>query len=142
MLGRCKDAYHSRLGDGSKDVPRVGMDYMHISDHGVTNKIDEIPENVDEKITMLVMKDAWHKSIWVYPVEGKDVSAAGWLPDMVKTDMAACGLDNCMLVVKSDQEPALLDLVNGVIEHRDEPTIPGSSPVHKSHCEGRLERGA
>ena len=46
-------------------------DYMNISDHGVTNKADEVPENAGEVITMLVLKDAWHNSIWVYPIEDK-----------------------------------------------------------------------
>ena len=144
MLGRCKDAYHSRLGDGSKDVPRVGMDYMHISDNGVTNKIDEIPENIDETITMLVLKDAWHKSIWVYPVEGKGVTAAAWLPEMVKTDMAACGLDNCMLVVKSDQEPAIKELQEELARQRRIDgavgTVIENSKVGDSSSNGRTER--
>ena len=145
LLGRCKDVYHSRLGDGSNDVPRVGMDYMHISDHGVTNKIDEIPENVDETITMLVLKDAWHKSIWVYPVVGKGVTAAQWLPDMVKADMASsCGLDNCMLVVKSDQEPAIKELQEEIARQRRVDgavgTVIENSKVGDSSSNGRTER--
>lgn len=144
MLGRCKDVYHSRLGDGSDDVPRVGMDYMHISDHGVTNKIDEIPENIDETITMLVLKDAWHKSIWVYPVEGKGVTAAQWLPDRVKADMASSGLDNCMLVVKSDQEPAIKELQEEIARQRRVDgavvTVIENSKVGDSSSNGRTER--
>ena len=79
-------------------------------------------------MTMLVMKDFWHKSIWIYPVEGKGVTKADWLAAMIKNDLATCGLDNCMLVVKSDQEPAIRELQEE-IARRDGPTAHwGQSP--------------
>ena len=47
------------------------MDYMYLSEKGVTSKREEAPE---DSITILVVKDFWHKSIWVYPVEGKGLT--------------------------------------------------------------------
>jgi len=43
MRGRCKDVYHARLS-AEQDIPRIGIDYMHVSEHGVTHKKDEVPD--------------------------------------------------------------------------------------------------
>ena len=50
-------------------------------------------------------------------------------------------LGHNLFFLKSDQERALLDLVKGVIEQRDEPTDPESAPVHESQSNGVTERG-
>ena len=47
MMGRSKDVYHARLG-GGEDVPRIGMDYMFVSERGVTSKAEENPENIGD----------------------------------------------------------------------------------------------
>ena len=44
------------------------------------------------------------------------------------------------VVLRSDQEPAILDLINGVIETRQDPTIPQNSPVGESQSNGLVER--
>ena len=70
MMGRSKDAYHARLAEVD-DVPRIGMDYMRVSEHGVNSTVEVAAGDVG--ITMLVVKDFMYKSVWVYPVEGKGV---------------------------------------------------------------------
>ena len=44
------------------------------------------------------------------------------------------------VILKSDQEPAIMDLINGVIEARAESTIPENSPVGESQSNGLVER--
>ena len=44
------------------------------------------------------------------------------------------------VILCSDQEPASLDLVEGVIAARTEPTIPQNSPVGESQSNGLVER--
>ena len=44
------------------------------------------------------------------------------------------------VILRTDQEPAILDLVNGVIETRTEPTLPENSPVGESQSNGMVER--
>jgi hypothetical protein len=44
------------------------------------------------------------------------------------------------VVLRSDQEPAMLDLIAGVIEARQDPTIPQNSPVGESQSNGLVER--
>ena len=119
------------------------MDYMHISEKGVSHKADEIEEGETEVLTMLVVKDAWHKSIWAYPVEGKGVTAAEWLPEMVRKDLSTSGLDNCMLVVKADQEPAIRELQEELARQRRASgavgTIIENSKVGDSSSNGRTD---
>ena len=64
-MGRCKDVYHARRAE-ALDVPRVGMDYKRVTEQGVSSKGEKDEERPG--ITMLVLKDQWQKSIWVYPV--------------------------------------------------------------------------
>ena len=54
MMGRPKDAYHAWLAE-VEDVPRIGMDYMRVSEHGVNSTVEGAAGDVG--ITMLVVKD-------------------------------------------------------------------------------------
>ena len=115
MMGRSKDAYHARLAEVD-DVPRIGMDYMRVSMHGVNSTAEGAAGDVG--ITMLVVKDFMHKSVWVYPVEGTGATMAEWLPGMIRADMSTCGMDNSMLIVKSDQESAIQELQKEIARQR------------------------
>ena len=44
------------------------------------------------------------------------------------------------VVLRSDQEPEILDLINGVIETRQDQTIQQNSPVGESQPNGLVER--
>ena len=73
MLGFSKDVYHARLAEVD-DVPHIGLDYMRVSEHGINSTVEGAAGHIGD--TMLVAKDFLHKSIWVYPVEGKGVTMA------------------------------------------------------------------
>lgn len=141
MMGRSKDAYHARLAEVD-DVPRIGMDYMRVSEHGVNSTVEGAAGDVG--ITMLVVRDFMHKSVWVYPVEGKGVTMAEWLPGMIRADMSTCGMDNSMLIVKSDQEPAIKELQEEIARQRRQEgsvgTIFENSRIGDSSSNGRTER--
>ena len=107
MMGRSKDAYHVQLAEVD-NVPRIGMDYMRVSEHGVNSTVERAAGDIG--ITMLVVKDFLHKSVWVYPVEGEGVTMVEWLSGMIRADMSTCGMDNSMIIVKTDQEPAIKEL--------------------------------
>ena len=80
MMGRSKDAYHARLAEVD-DVPRIGMDYMRVSKHGINSTVAGAAGDIG--VTILVVKDFLHKSMWVYLVAGKGVTIAEWLPSIV-----------------------------------------------------------
>jgi hypothetical protein len=86
---------------------------------------------------MLVVKDFMHKSVWVYPVEGKGAT-------MLRADMSTCGMDSSMLIVKSDQEPAIKEFQEEIARQRRQGgavgTILENSRVGDSASNGRTER--
>ena len=94
VQGRGKDRYHLRIED-EDGVPRIGMDYMFLSEKGVTHKSDVADEwtKNGECIAILVIKDFRHKSIWAYPVESKGMIKSSWLVDQIIEDLDTCGLD-------------------------------------------------
>ena len=82
VLGRGRDRYHRRIMD-SDDVARIAMDYLFLTEHGFFKTQSDAEAAIDQAggpvrncITVLVIKDFKHKSIWAYPVEGKGISAA------------------------------------------------------------------
>ena len=66
------------------------------------------------------------------------------LPSMIKTDLGTCGLDNSMLLVKSDQEPAIKELQEEIARQRRQEdavgTILENSKVGDSSNNGTTER--
>ena len=91
-----------------------------------------------------MLKDFKHKSIWAYPVEGKGISAAEWLITQVIEDLDTCGLDGCHMVVKSDQEPAIVEVQKEISEVRRRAGTGGTAledyRVGDSQSNGRVER--
>lgn len=58
--------------------------------------------------------------------------------ERVVSNLATLG--HMKVVLRTDQEPAILDMVKGVIETRAEPTLPENSPVGESQSKGMIER--
>ena len=150
VLGRGRDRYHKRIVD-SDDVARIAMDYMFLTEYGFFyNQADaeasmaKSGSAVRHCITVLVIKGFKHKSIWAYPVEGKGVSAAEWLISQVIEDLDTCGLDGCHMVVKSDQEPAIVEVQKEIAEVRRRVGTGGTaienSRVGDSQSNGGVER--
>ena len=150
VLGRGRDRYHRRI-IGEDDVARIAMDYMFLTEYGffysqsdAEEAMSKNGEQVRSCITVLVIKDFKHKSIWAYPVEGKGVAAAEWLVGQVIEDLDTCGLDGCHMVVKSDQEPSIVEVQREISEFRRRAGVGGTalenSRVGDSQSNGRVER--
>ena len=82
--------------------------------------------------------------MWVYPVEGKGVARAEWLPGMIKNDFGTCSMDSSMLDFKSDQKPEMKKLQEEIARQRRQEgavgTILENSKVGDSSSNGRTER--
>ena len=72
------------------------------------------------------MKDRTSKVVLAYVVEMKGRGLEGTI-ERVISNLATIGHEK--VILRTDQEPAFLDLVKGVIETRAEPTLPENSPV-------------
>ena len=150
VLGRGRDRSHRRIV-GSDDVARIAMDYMFLTEYGffksrrkANQAMSKDSEQTRNCITVLVIKDFLHKSIWAYPVEGKGVAAAEWLVAQVIEDLDTCGLDGCHMVCKSDQEPSIAEVQKEIAEWRRRAGVGGTalenSRVGDSQSNGRVER--
>lgn len=150
VLGRGRDRYHRKIV-GEDDVARIAMDYMFLTEYWFFYTQDAAEEStrkhdgqVRSCITVLVIKDFKHKSIWAYPVEGKGIAAAEWLVAQVIEDLDTCGLDGCHMVVKSDQEPSIIEVQREISEFRRRAGVGGTalenSRVGDSQSNGRVER--
>ena len=150
VLGRGRDRQHRRIED-EDGVPRVSMDYMFFTEYGVFGTADEaeasIKENGDVErhcLTVMVLKDFRYKSLWAYPVEGKGVGAAEWLVNQIVEDLDTCGLDWCRLVLKSDQEPSIIEIQHAIKDARGKAHSHGTaienSKVGDSNSNAKVER--
>ena len=90
-----------------------------------------------ERLTIVIMKDRDSKIVFSDIVEAKGQGTSGTIQRIVD-NISRLGYKQ--VIIKSDQEPALIDLINGIIEFRDDPTIPRHSPVGESQSNGLVER--
>ena len=117
VLGRAKDRPSRTIKAQFAEsvLPRVRMDYCFLTEdvdkesgeHGET----EI-ESARTTITVAVMQDSLTKSVWSYAVESKG-SMEEWMVQQACEDLETIGLKNERIVFKSDQEPAVLDVLKG-----------------------------
>ena len=106
-------------------MPQISMDYMFMTESGITKSLEEAETLIRNsrgltktRMTVMVLKGFQSKRVWAYPVEGKDVRAAVWLIAQVLEELDTGGLDGCRRVLKSDQEPSILEFQNRIAELR------------------------
>ena len=144
VQGRGRDTYHGRIKEQSR-VPRISMDFMFLTERGITIDRQEV-DKADECITILVLKDDMHKSIWAYPMEAKTIIKSEWLISQIIDDMKTCGLDNCHIVAKNDNEAAILEIQEELARRRRstntdaQGTVIENSRVGDSSSNGSVER--
>ena len=107
-------------------MPEIGLAYAFLRE-----------TESDEAMIILVMKDRDSKMIFADAVEMKGRGLDGTVQRVVE-NLARLG--HKKVILRSDQEPAIIDLIAGVIAVRDDPTIPRNSPVGESQSNGLVER--
>ena len=145
LQGQGKDRYHLRIQDES-GVPRIAIDYMFLIERGVTRQASEADtwSKDGECVTVLILKDFRFKSIWAYPVEHKGTLKTEWVVDAIIGDLVTCGLGNCRIVTKSDQEASIVNVQNEIVKARLKAgagaTALENSRVGDSSSNGTVER--
>ena len=77
---------------------------------------------------------------WAHRVPNKGVhNEASWLPKKLLQDVDNIGLQNMRIIVKADQEPAIVDVQTAIQELRPNTSVPIKSPVGESESNGRAE---
>ena len=115
VKARKKETPHCSNKRGERDVPEISMDYAFLKDRPGG---DTVP--------IIVLKCQSTKAIMIHPVECKGRSTVDAVEDCVGSIRA---LGYRRLIMKSDQEQALVDLVQGSIDTNEFEIIPEYSPV-------------
>ena len=144
VKGQSKDFPHrsvtGELADSS--VVRVSMDYCFLSEGASIKKTDhEQTEAARTVMTVLVVVETLCRSIWAYACESKGASEA-WVVEQVAYDLQTVGLANERIVIKSDQEPSIIEMQRAVAAQRagHGSTAIENSRVGDSNSNGRVER--
>ncbi len=128
VAGRGKDdAHHRRQGD-DEAKKEVHFDYAFPRDEGG-----------GESVPMLVGRSRDRKFLiaHVVPMKGADHE---WIVKQINQDLRRMGFHSAVLL-RTDQEPALVDLMKEVAKGRDAETMLEESPVGDSAANGFIERG-
>ena len=117
---------HRKKGDQERVGEEVHMDYCFMKD-----------ENDAENVTILVMKDRRSKAVFCDVVLSKGRGQEGTV-ERALNNLKKLG--HKRVTIRTDQEPALVDLANAIITAREEPTTLEHAPVGESQSNGLVER--
>ena len=115
VRGRAKDDPSRKVkGRFAEHVlPRIRMDYCYLTDD-VEQQEGEHSEaeatNAGSSVTVAVLQESLTKSVWSYAVAHKG-SREDWLIDQVLEDLETIGFKNERIVLKSDQENSIVDVL-------------------------------
>ena len=102
-------------------LPRVRRDYCFLTED-VDKESGEHGEAEVERartsITVAVMQESLSKSVWAYAVESNG-SMEEWMVQQACGDLETIGFTNKRIVLKSDQEPAMVDALKEIQKKRE-----------------------
>ena len=145
VLGRARDSPSRKVKAQFAEsiLPRVRMDYCFLTED-VNRESGEHGEEESEKarttITVAVMQESLSKSVWAYAVESKGPMEE-WMVQQACEDLETVGLKNERIVLKSDQEPAMVDVLKEIQKSRecDYGSALDNSRVGDSDSNGTIE---
>ena len=123
-------------------IPKAHLDYAFLQDEVIEDN-GEFGESasVSTSMTMLVMVETMCDSVWTYATNAKGYASDPWLPKKLQSDLTTVGMGLVRIVVKTDTEPAILDLRREMAKGRgDAPTGFEDSRVGDSNSNAKIER--
>ena len=135
VRGAGKAADHRAQEHAERAVPEFHMDYMFMGTDKITAKDDA------RATTMLVVKEKDRK-MHMATVVPKKGSSIDWVAKRINAFIDEMGCAGCPVMIKSDQEASIKDLINDVKRLRSTAeTLQEFSPVGSSASNGVIERG-
>ena len=122
--------------DEENVVTTVSMDYMYLTEKGET--VDHAIKEGAKPI--MVVYDRKTKSIMGHLANNKGASD-DWLVKNVITDIEDMGYTGAKIILKNDQEPAILEVQQKIMAGRTAETAPKNSEVGDSQSNGEIENG-
>ena len=157
VMGRGVCFLHRNLKSKSA-IPRIGIDYFYITQGGIRkrNELEHAQDPVGEAtlederqkgiiVKCIVIRDWESKNIYAHCVPCKGADEDEYVAQLVADDVAWLGYTR--LIIKSDNEPALLALVRQVLgkvmatPEAVEQATKESSPEYDSQANGGTEIG-
>ena len=117
------------------------MDYCFLTEDCQLLTKEEVERHGQEKVkdTVMVCEDQASGGVKAHLVQCKGTNDT-WIVPRIAQDIEEFGYGRCPIRVKSDQEPAILEIQRALIEKRGEAkTVPINSPVGDSQSNGRVE---
>ena len=112
----------------------ISMDYMYLNE-----KTKGEQENTNNPPHLIVV-DHKHGRLWAHRMPNNGVwGKAEWVPRRILQDLSNNGMQNVKLHIKTDQEPAMVNVQTTLQELSPNRTIPMNNPVGESECNGRVE---
>ena len=106
------------------------------------DRVVDNPDRIEDEFqTVLVMQESETRSIWSYAVERKGASEE-WVIHQICEDIEIVGLKEDRIIIKDDQEPAIIDVAKQIAMNRGGRfgTALDNSRVGDSDSNGRIER--
>jgi hypothetical protein len=132
---RCK----KRNIDGDADVPDTEAPDQGVAKFSIDyfKMLGPEGEHVPYSIVMVNHEDG---GIFSYATPAKGIQGDSyWVPRRLAKDIDNCGTQSVTVQVKSDQEPAIVNVQEEIRYLRKSKTICTNSPVGESECNGRAE---
>ena len=114
MEGFGSERAHHAVKDDERAIPVVSCDYMFLTANGVFAR-DEVPEEEGRSATkVIVAKCSKTRCLFAHVVPQKGIDADGYVVKMLRDDILWLG--HSQVIVKSDNEPALLRVVEATVK--------------------------
>ena len=144
VRGRAVGPNSKRIPEASREsiVPKAHLDYAYLQDEVIEDD-DEFVESgqVGMSMTILIMTETLCDSVWAYVTSAKGFASDAWLPKKLHNDLTTVGMGLTRIIVKTDTEPAILDLRREMSKARgDAPTGFEDSRVGDSNSNAKIER--
>ena len=117
----------NRRPEDSDNVPELGMDYKTFGQE----------EKEDDKATLIIARDRETLQTFAQLCRCKGASD-DWVVDKLVEDIASLG--HTKVIVKTDGEPALVNVYESIKEKRNHPTLPKHPPAYDPQSNGAIEK--
>ena len=126
VAGKAKDKPHHRITDSNNAIPVIVFDYCFLG-----------TDDAKENLAIQVMLDTRSHMMFAHVVPRRGMIDEHGAEEMVK-DLDQLGYEE--VILKCDEEPALMNVQNTVKIRRRRKTITENSPVGDSRANGKAER--
>ena len=131
VRGRGRSIAHRRIGTDVKEDEQISTISIDYGFFGTSE--GQVPNT----LPVLIVRDRRSKSTWSHPVPSKGVEHP-WPAKALMNDLDMTGYKR--VILKSDQEPSIVALVNAVKHGWHGEIIPEASPKGESKSNGEVER--